>query len=145
MAEEFKGQCLCGAVQMVGKGQPEIEVCHCGMCQHWHGGPAMVANFSGGVQIVSGEGNIAIYESSDWAERQFCKTCGSTLFYRFKSSETYHSGLAGMFELPKGLAVHEHIYVDEQPDYYAFNDTAPRLTGEEVVQRFLESQNEKPN
>ncbi|MEO0983376.1 MAG: GFA family protein [Pseudomonadota bacterium] len=140
MTETIKGHCLCGAVRLEGDGRPKIEVCHCEMCRHWHGGPALVADFEGGVRITAGEDNIAVYESSEWAERCFCKTCGSTLFYRLKQSRDRFSAQAGLFNLPPGLSIHEEIFVEEQPDYYAFQSDAPRLTGAEVFARFEASQ-----
>lgn len=135
MNKTYPGHCLCGAVQLEGRGDIKIEICHCDMCRHWHGGPAVVAEFDGGVTITQGADNIGVYSSSDWAERGFCKTCGSTLYYQLKHGDRQHSALAGLFDLPSGLSIHEEIFVEEQPDYYTFTADAPRLTGEEVFAR----------
>jgi len=35
----------------------------------------------------AGEENVAVYKSSDWAERGFCKQCGTHLFYRFHGNQ----------------------------------------------------------
>lgn len=143
MGETYKGHCLCGSVKLEGRGAPKIEICHCSMCQHWHGGPGMVVMFEGGAHVVGGAGQVSVYDSSDWATRSFCKTCGSTLFYRLKNSDAPHGSQAGLFDLPAGLAIHEEIFVDEQPDYYRFETTAPRLTGKEVFERFQLAQQTK--
>ncbi|MEM7768724.1 MAG: GFA family protein, partial [Pseudomonadota bacterium] len=108
----------------------------CDMCQHWHGGPAMAIMFEDRVHVVAGEDQIGVYESSAWAERAFCKTCGTTLYYRLKSEDAPYGAQAGLFDLPKGFSIHEEIFVDEQPDYYRFDTTAPRLTGAQVMKRF---------
>ena len=140
MVETHKGHCLCGAVQLEGHGKPTIEICHCSMCQHWHGGPAMAVMFADGTHIVSGTEHIGTYKSSEWARRSFCKRCGTTLFYQLEGTEAPHGSQAGLFDLPEGLSIHEEIFVDEQPDYYRFQTNAPRLTGQEVFERFQRQQ-----
>lgn len=142
MTEIHKGHCLCGAVQLEGRGTPKLEICHCTMCRNWHGSPAMAATFESGVHIVSGQEFIRAFQSSDWAERAFCRTCGTTLYYHLSGSDTIHSGQAGLFDLPAGLTIHEEIFVDEQPDYYRFDTTAPRITSAEMFERFEKYQAE---
>ncbi len=132
------GHCLCGAVTLRGKGTPSLHICHCGQCLHWHGGPGMAIFFGNGVDIVSGHDQIGVYESSDWATRSFCKTCGATLFYQLKG-KPLDSAQAGLFDLPEGLEVSEHIFVDDKPDWYDFSDNAPRLTGAEVFAKYAGS------
>ncbi len=136
MSDPITGSCLCGAIQLEGHGAPIIDVCHCGQCRKWHGGPALGIKFSERVKIVSGEESLSWYSSSDWAERGFCAKCGSTLFYRLKDQPDDLYAQAGSFDLPDGLAIHEHIFVDEKPGYYAFKGNAQRLTGDELLARF---------
>lgn len=138
MTDTYKGRCLCGAVQVEGRGAVETAICHCQMCRRWHGGPGIAANFSDGIQILSGETNIGWYESSEWAARGFCKTCGSTLFYRLKSAPDELSGEAGTFDLPDDVPVKEHYFIDEKPGFYDFTDTAPRLTGQETFDKYAD-------
>lgn len=136
MSETCQGNCLCGAVKLEGRGAPKIEICHCSMCLHWHGAPGMAVMFEDRAHVIAGAENVAVYESSDWAERAFCKTCGTTLYYKLKGEDAPHGAQAGLFDLPEGLSIHEEIFVDEQPDYYRFDTTAPRLTGAEMMERF---------
>ncbi|MDJ0921774.1 MAG: GFA family protein [Henriciella sp.] len=136
MSNVIKGNCLCGSIKLAGHGAPLIDVCHCGQCRRWHGGPALGIKFDGGIEIVAGEENLRWYDSSAWAQRGFCGTCGSTLFYRLRDAPEDLYAQAGSFHLPKGLAIHEHIFVDEQPDYYDFKGEAERLTGAELMARF---------
>ena len=136
MTEVHKGHCLCGAVQLEGRGAPKLEICHCDMCRRWHGSPAMAASFEQGVHIVQGKDAIQTFQSSDWAARAFCSKCGTTLFYHLIGSDQIHSSQAGLFDLPEGLSIHEEIFVDEQPDYYRFDTDAPRITSAEMFERF---------
>ncbi len=136
MTTTYDGQCLCGAVQLEGRGTVEIAICHCQMCRRWHGGPSIAANFSDGISIKSGDTSIGWYDSSEWAERGFCKTCGSTLFYRLKSAPDQLGGEAGNFDLPDDTPVTEHYFIDEKPGFYDFTDKAPRLTAQETFDKY---------
>ena len=130
------GSCLCGAVTFEGRGAVKIaDACHCSMCRRWHGSPHVGVHFEDGLHLITAD-SLRWYESSDWAERGFCSTCGSTLFYRLKQSPDKLSTGAGFFNLPTGLSISEHIFIDEKPDYYDFSGDAPRLTGAEVMARF---------
>ncbi|MEL6857310.1 MAG: GFA family protein [Pseudomonadota bacterium] len=145
MSEIYKGHCLCGAVQLEGRGAPKLEICHCDMCRRWHGSPAMAAAFEQGVHIVAGKEHIQAFQSSDWAERAFCRKCGTTLYYHLTGSDVIHSSQAGLFDLPDGLTIHEEIFVDEQPDYYRFDTDAPRITSAQMFERFEKYQAEQQN
>ena len=70
---EGKGNCLCGKVRISAKHvSTHAGACHCGMCRKWSGGPLMAVNC--GTEIsFEGTENISIYDSSEWAERGFCK------------------------------------------------------------------------
>jgi hypothetical protein len=136
MTQICVGRCLCDAVAFAGRGAPEVKACHCQMCRRWHGGPAVSANFSEGIVVTTGADGVSWYRSSAWAERGFCRVCGSTLFYRLVENLSELSGEAGQFELPTGLRIVEHFFIDEKPDYYDFADNAPRLTGAEVFARY---------
>ncbi|MCL9998026.1 MAG: GFA family protein [Erythrobacter sp.] len=130
-AEPVTGRCLCGAVTItVTAMQAEVEICHCAMCQRWGG--AFFAGLKGESVTVTGEGAITLYRSSEWAERAFCGTCGSNLWYRFLPTG-HRSFLAGLFDLPQGMAIERQIFVDEKPDWYDIAQESPMLTGAEVI------------
>ena len=38
----------------------------------------------------TGASNIARYDSSEWAQRGFCRNCGSNLFYQLKDQWQLH-------------------------------------------------------
>ena len=138
MSAVSKGHCLCGTVQLEGRGASWIDVCHCDMCQHWHGGPGMAVYFEDGVTVTAGTDQITAYESSDWARRSFCSTCGSTLYFTMKGAATQHFAQAGLFDLPDGTQITEHIFVDEKPPYYDFSVSAPVRRGAESREKYAE-------
>lgn len=125
------GRCLCGAVAItVSAMYPEVDICHCAMCQRWGG--AFYAGVKGEAADVAGEEAITVYRSSEWAERAFCGTCGSNLWYRFLPTG-HRSFLAGLFDLPPGFGIERQIFVDEKPDWYDIIQESPMLTGPECI------------
>mmetsp|Transcript_28152 Transcript_28152/g.36825 ORF Transcript_28152/g.36825 Transcript_28152/m.36825 type:complete len:140 (-) Transcript_28152:2187-2606(-) len=126
------GKCLCGAVQFDVDEIHEIDVCHCNMCRNWNGGPYVGADIRGQVRFKSDE-TLKWYDSSEWAKRGFCSTCGTSLFYRLKEDQDFWSISAGVFDLPDGLSISKEIFVDEKPDYYNFSGDQPRYTGPEFL------------
>jgi hypothetical protein len=135
------GHCLCGAVAYTGKGQRgHIHVCHCDSCRRWTGGPYLGVQFSEGVSIGTPDA-VNWYESSDWAMRGSCRTCGTAMFYRLKSAPDDLAVTAGSLDDTTGIGqIEEHIFIDSKPDYYDFVGDAPRVTGAEVFARFQDEQ-----
>lgn len=81
---------------------------------------------------MTGEEAVTLYRSSTWAERAFCGTCGSNLWYRFLPTGN-RSFLAGLFDLPEGFGIEQQIFVDEKPDWYDILQKSPMLTGAQVI------------
>ncbi|WP_073975295.1 GFA family protein [Erythrobacter donghaensis] len=131
LAEPVTGHCLCGAVTItVTAMQAEVDICHCAMCGRWGG--AFFAGVKGEGAEVTGEEAITVYRSSEWAERAFCGTCGSNLWYEFLPTKG-RSFLAGLFDLPPGFGIEQQIFVDEKPDWYDIVQESPMKTGPEVI------------
>jgi len=138
----IKGQCLCGDVQFKTPEPNTIDACHCGMCQKWAGGAFIGADyFQGGVTITKDDG-LTWYASSDWAKRGFCKTCGSSLFYRLNDHEDFWAICAGSLDLPDGMTLGKEIFIDKKPTYYTLAGDHPRLTGKEFFASLQERQDD---
>ncbi|MEO9461269.1 MAG: GFA family protein [Marinomonas sp.] len=128
---KLEGHCLCGSVTIeMTPAKPHLEACHCEMCRRWCGSAYIAVQGSDDVRFT-GEEHISRFKSSDWAERGFCSKCGSNLFYNFTPTGSY-SFLAGLFDDVGGMTLGEEIFVDEQPDYYAFKQDTHRKTGAEI-------------
>lgn len=138
MTHKITGTCLCAAVSIEVEGlKPSIGVCHCSTCRKWSGGPFI------GVEAVSeikfiGDENIIKYNSSDWAQRGFCKLCGTHLFYYLIPKQEYVL-LAGMFEEQQGMIMDHQIFIDEKPSYYHFKEQTICKTGAEVFAEYSDS------
>ncbi len=128
------GQCLCGAVRFtVDSVDPHHHACHCDMCRRWSGGPLFAMSVSGAA--FKGKENITVYDSSTWAERGFCRHCGTNLFYRLKKTGDYMIS-AGTFDDSSRFKLIGEIFIDHKPDGYDFAGEHPRLTEAETIAKF---------
>ena len=63
------------------------------------------------------------YRSSEKAERGFCGTCGSVLFWRnVKHDEIWVT--AGTLDQPTGVTIEANVYSEFAGDYYEIPKTA---------------------
>ena len=135
---ERRGHCLCGKVSIIAKNASnDVGACHCTMCRRWGGGPFMEIDCGTEIEI-QGEGDVSVFESSDWAERGFCRNCGTHLFYRLKGSGQ-HMVPVGLFEDSSGLVFKGQVFIDEKPEYYEFANETKDLTGAELFTLFGKS------
>lgn len=123
------GRCLCGAVTFETMVENHFHACHCGMCRRWGGSPLMAVMAGPDVAF---HGEVTRYKSSKIAERGFCPKCGSHLFYYSIPARQYVLPI-GLFDDQAGLTMTGEIYVDEQPQSYAFAGGHPRMTGAEFI------------
>ena len=91
----MKAKCLCGNVSLEVEHDKHVHACHCGMCRTW-GSCATFSLIAAKPPKIDGEANITRYHSSEWAERAFCKNCGTHLFYHFLPNDSYFV-FAGLF------------------------------------------------
>lgn len=134
---ECRGACLCGAVSVVAKAKSNsIGACHCTMCFKWGGGPLFATECDRDVQF-EGADSISTFSSSDWAERGFCRECGTHLFYRLKQ-EGHYAIPVGLFEAGDQWVFSAQIFIDEKPSFYSFAEATKDLTGAEVFAQYSE-------
>ena len=95
----------------------------------------MLATECGADVSFEGADAIGTYASSDWAERGFCKQCGTHLFYRLKEGGHYAIPL-GLFDDDAEWWFAEQIFIDRKPAYYSFAENTRNLTGAEVFAQY---------
>lgn len=135
MKNTINGSCLCGSVQIEAQPKKEIfDACHCGMCRKWSGSPALMIEGDENTKY-KGQEFITIYDSSDWAQRGFCKKCGTHLFYKLKGAN-YSSVSMGLFKETEKFKFHVQIYVDSKPACYDFANQTQMMTEAEVIAKF---------
>lgn len=136
------GRCLCGAVRITVTGEHrDVGACHCNMCRRWGSGPTMALDVGRDIKI-EGKENVTAYRSSDWAERAFCKICGSNLYYRIVEADIHHF-CAGILDDQDSLTLKNQIFIDEKPAYYDFANQTQNMTGPEVFALYAPSAEEK--
>ena len=81
------------------------------------------------------QGPAQSFISSDWAERGFCGTCGSTLWYGTREDGVRHPA-AGLFENAAGGEMTLEFFADRCPQGYALTGDHRRLSTEETIAMF---------
>lgn len=133
MAKEMTGKCLCGKVTATLTPKEEsFGACHCNRCRKWSGGILFTVDCGTDFEFPrESERNITTFDSSDWAERGFCRFCGTNIFYRLKG--THHTFISlGFVENSNDFQFSHQIFVEEKPNQYSFNENTKTMTGEEV-------------
>ena len=129
------GGCLCGAVRYEVRGSLRpIIACHCTQCRRTSGHfVAATATAPENLVMVEDKG-LRWHQSSSFARRGFCHTCGSSLFWERTAGEGMGeriSIMAGTLDSATGLEIETHIYVEDAGDYYQISDGLPQKTGHE--------------
>ncbi|MGR5064090.1 GFA family protein [Photobacterium sp. DNB22_13_2] len=128
----MKGKCLCGAIELTAEDQKEVGLCHCNMCRKWSGGPLFAVHCN---DVVTIEGDApVVYRSSEWAERVFCGTCGTHLFYHLLPSNEYIVS-AGLFQ-EQAFTLTSEIFIDEKPDFYELKNDTHKMTAQQVFEQY---------
>ena len=129
---DMHGHCLCGTVQVgLSETHDAIEICQCSMCRRWSGG--FYSALKAGDAVIKNEDHATIFRSSDWAERAFCSTCGSHLWFHFLPTG-HRSFSGGLFKDAEKLSVSKEIFADEAAAWCRLSGDHPRLNGEQVIE-----------
>ncbi len=134
MTARIEGACLCGAVTVTAEmARPILRACHCEMCRKQTSAVFMsLATVTGSEKI---EGPTKEYNSSAWATRGFCGTCGSTLWYATRQDGARNLA-AGLFENAAGASLDLEFFVDMCPQGYAFAGDHRKMTTQETIALF---------
>jgi len=140
-AGPLTGRCLCGAVtiRVTGDHDPRVGACHCRMCQRWSGG--LFLCFDAPAASVTVEGPVARYRSSPFAERAFCATCGSHLWF----NDVEEGGEPAQYELMPGLFDGAHDWPLRSEIYIDRAMESARLAGDHVRKTRADYESENPH
>lgn len=120
------GGCLCGAVRYRADGPlRDVIYCHCSQCRKQTGlYYAATAVDQSNLQITDTP-HLRWFAASAYAERGFCGTCGSVLFWR-PNAASHIAILAGSLDDPTVLKAASHICTEDRPGFYSLNDGLPQ-------------------
>ena len=136
MAGERHGHCLCGAVRItVRDAGHHLHACHCSMCRRWSGLSFVGFGVAEADLTIQGVDHVGTYPSSDWAERCFCTTCGSTLWYHLTLPDQPQSHFiaAGLMDDLSGMSLASELFIDKKPDAFAFAGETQKTTEAEFL------------
>ena len=116
---QYRGSCLCGACAFEVHGPlRNIIACHCSQCRKQTGHYLAATNARLTDFRLLRKEPLRWYRASDRAQRGFCSTCGSTLFWQADGSDRI-SIAAGSLDGATGLIVEGHIFCADRGDYYS--------------------------
>lgn len=131
MTETIEGSCLCGAVNyQLGNLPKAISHCHCSQCRKSHG--AAFASYGSvprsDLQVTQGTDRLGTYPSSEGVLREFCRECGSSLFWS-RSRGDYADWVSialGTLDTPISLDKQKHVYVSSKAYWFEIEDHWPQ-------------------
>jgi hypothetical protein len=137
MATTYDGSCFCGAVRYeITTPIKFVAHDHCAICRKVSG--AAFVTWCGvkdhQFSLLSGEENLTTFKSTTEAERQFCKKCGSHLFFRStrwpqEVHVTRATITSTMDEMPKA-----HVFFSDKADWCLIGDDLPKYGGKSGVE-----------
>ena len=120
------GGCLCGGVRYQARGPlREVIFCHCSQCRKQTGlfyATTAVAQVD---LTMLAEQPLRWFAASEFADRGFCGTCGSALFWKPRHAD-HIAILVGSLDDPGGLKGAYHICCAERPTYFPLADGLPQ-------------------
>ncbi|MEM6890051.1 MAG: GFA family protein [Pseudomonadota bacterium] len=137
-ARTMEGGCICGAVRFVARNVPRtFGICHCPTCRRWTGSAFLEVSVKTEDLTWHGAEHIATRSSSEWAERAWCRECGTNLYFKQTRENKWFGGTdlpLGIFDEPDGFELAHEIFIDRKPTSFAYaGDNHKRLTRADVV------------
>jgi hypothetical protein len=126
----MNGRCLCGEVRIAVDGEyvAAVGICHCLMCRRWSG--LVQAGFDVAADAVTITGRTARFAASSIAERVFCATCGSHLWFRVSSGDddAPYEFVPGIFEGADDFPLITEAYADRAARHVSLDGRHDRTT-----------------
>lgn len=116
--EMLHGSCLCGGV-VFHAALPHLGAshCYCTMCQKFHGAASgtYISIATAGYTVERGADLIVEYLSSERARRGFCRTCGSSLYWRSLDKPGVLDLALGTLQPPWTGTIERELYLEHKP------------------------------
>lgn len=129
--EMWTGGCLCGAIRYEATlEKSETWYCHCRMCQRWTGSVVATDAIVKENEFRITKGEPKFFRSSHYAERGFCKDCGSPLIFR-AIEDDWLSIQTGTLDDPEVAPPAGHYGIEGKISWLTIVDDLPRIRTEE--------------
>jgi hypothetical protein len=128
---KLTGGCQCGAVRYRLDAEPhDANICHCRMCQKAGGGPFMAFGSVPRTAFAVTRGEIAVYRSSEIADRGFCRDCGTPLTYMGRGAN-HMSVTLGSLDEPGRVAPDVQLGIEGEVVWLRSSLTKPATRSED--------------
>ncbi|MFC3813622.1 GFA family protein [Lysobacter sp. GCM10012299] len=124
----YQGGCLCGAVRYRASAEPlRGVICHCQACRRHSGAPALAfVHFP--IESFQWTGaQPSWFRSSQFAQRAFCATCGSTLGMREEVLAERVQVSVGSLDEPERVRIDDHVWTQSRVPWFDTRDALPRF------------------
>jgi hypothetical protein len=126
---------MCGAATFTAVPQDmKGGACHCEMCRKWSGGIFLGVYCGSSVEFASGS-PVVTFDSSDWGQRLFCGTCGSTLVWQTKD-KAHQTVSAPAFDDQNAFPITSEIFIDKKPSTFALAGITDQMTEADVMAKY---------
>jgi len=88
-----------------------------------------------GFKVTKGQNFITVVRTSDWADRAFCKACGSNIYYHARDHGEPTVTL-GNLDDTSGLSVIRQYYIDNKPAGFSIAEDTTTMTEAECIAHF---------
>lgn len=120
------GGCLCGAVRFECSDRPcDVHFCHCRLCQKAFGNVFAVFGSLPRAALRFTRGTPQLYRSTQYAERGFCRNCGTPLTFAYLKSDWIAVAI-GSLDHPEAVRPEMHWGIESQVPWLALHDGLPR-------------------
>ena len=125
----YTGRCLCGGIGFTVRGPlRDVFDCHCHRCRRWTGHHMAATAAAVADLALEGEEQLAWFAPDEHAAYGFCRTCGSSLFWRAADAPERWSICAGTLDPPTGLRTVQAWWVQDASDYHERPDLPEHQT-----------------
>lgn len=124
--EIHEGGCLCGALRyrVTGPIPPGVH-CHCSICRRSSGGTVMTWTEVPLARFEVTRGELAVYQSSEQAERRFCPKCGTQIVFAERRRPNELDIAVATLDRPEDHPPQHHIWVSSALPWLCLDEHLP--------------------
>jgi len=129
MSTSHEGGCACGTVRYKLLSAPfDTGWCHCTICRHVSGAPAMVFSTvpAGDFVIAAGAETVGTIALTQFGRRRFCTRCGTPLTIAVDHQPETIDFTVGSLDDPDAVAPGFHIFRASKVVWFETADELPR-------------------
>lgn len=125
-SQHLTGGCQCGAIRYACSDRPcDVHYCHCRLCQKAFGNVFAVFGSLPRTSLRFTCGTPQFHRSTPYAERGFCRDCGTPLTFAYVRS-SWIAVAIGSLDRPDAVRPEMHWGIESQVPWLTLHDGLPR-------------------